>query len=311
MRTDLGLTQDAADDSAQDHEGLPDAAAAAAAAGGGRGEGEGGAAAADLSARPLGMEMLDAAVDALCCMLAPSTATQAVRGEGAGESGEETAGVVAVGTAAGAKEGAPSSALESGGGGGVHAEGGREEAAGSERGHESTVPVPQTPFLPRPRRHHLVLRLCGKVLASLAPPPPPPPPSSGGADGHPATATPSPRGEVPPVPEPGTPSAPGDTKDAAGTTAGMPVNSGADGGEGGSAVARREEGGTGGGGGRRDAMLRRIGDAHAAAAAAVLRGMGAAEGAAIVAFEEEVRQSDRERERERGKGQNMGDFSTR
>ncbi|CAM9765911.1 unnamed protein product [Ectocarpus sp. 4 AP-2014] len=313
VRTDLGLTQDAADDSAQDHERLPDAAAAgtgaadgqpnggyaeeggqqtaaAAAAEAGGGEGEGGAAAADLSARPLGMEMLDAAVDALCCMLAPSTATQAVRGEGAGESGEETAGVVTVGTAAGAKEGAPSSALESEGGGGVHPEGGREEAAGSERGHESTVPVPPTPFLPRPRRHHLVLRLCGKVLASLAPPPPPPSPSSGGADGDPATATPSPRGEVPPLPEPGTPSASGDTEDAAGTAAGMPVNSVADGGEGGSALARREEGGAGGGGGRRDAMLRRIGDAHAAAAAAVLRGMGAAEGAAIVAFEEEIRE---------------------
>ncbi|CAN0492748.1 unnamed protein product [Ectocarpus sp. 12 AP-2014] len=315
VRTDLGLTQDAAEDSAQYHEGLPDAGAAgtgaadgqpnggyaeeggqktaagAAAAGAGGGEGEGGAAAADLSARPLGMEMLDAAVDALCCMLAPSTATQAVRGEGAGESGEETAGVVAVGTAAGAKEGAPSSALESGGGGGVHPEGGREEAAGSDRGHKSTIPVPPTPFLPRPRRHHLVLRLCGKVLASLAPPPPPPPPSSGGADGDPATATPSPRGEMPPLPEPGTPSAFGDAEDAAGTAAGMPASSGADGGEGGSVVARTEEGGTGGGGGgRRDAMLRRIGDAHAAAAAAVLRGMGAAEGAAIVAFEEEIRE---------------------
>ncbi|CBJ32244.1 conserved unknown protein [Ectocarpus siliculosus] len=306
VRTDLGLTQDAAEDSAQDHEGLPGAAAAGTGAADGQpnggcaeeekqqtaaGEGEGGAAssaaraaapapAVDPSARPLGMEMLDAAVDALCCMLAPSTATQAVGGEGAGESGEETTGVVAVGTAAGTKEGAPSSALGSGGGAGVHPEGGRKEAAGSERGHESTVPVPPTPFLPRPRRHHLVLRLCGKVLASLAPPPPPAPPSSGGADGDPATVTPSPRGETPPVPEPGTPSASGGTEDAAGTAAGMPVNSAADGEEGASAVVRREEGGTGGGGGRRDAMLKRIGEAHAAAAAAVLRGMGAAEGAA-------------------------------
>ncbi|CAM9962898.1 unnamed protein product [Ectocarpus fasciculatus] len=200
VRTDLGLTQDAADEPAQDHEGQSDAAAAAgtgAADGqpnGGcaeegqqtaAGEGEGGAAssaaraaaaaaAADPSARPLGMEMLDAAVDALCCMLAPSTATQAVGEKGARRSGEETAGAVTVGRAAGAKEGAPSSALKGEGAGRVvPPEGGREEAAGSERGHESVIPVPPTPLFPRPRRHHLVLRLCGKVLASLAPPPPP------------------------------------------------------------------------------------------------------------------------------------------
>ena len=71
------------------------------------------------------------------------------------------------------------------------------------------------------------------------------------------------------------------------------------------AVAEKErEGGVEGEGegGRRDAVLRRIGAAHAAAAEAVLRGMEGAEGASIVAFEEEVRcQGEHSRESRTGR----------
>lgn len=263
--------------------------------------------------RPLGVGILDSAVDALCCMLAPSAAeVQAVEDGGVGEErgvGVDTisGGIVAVENDGVTKEAA-----------------GEEEEAGGpvdgvdHRAHEgtylatpssSTVP-PSPPSIrvpsPRPRRHHLVLRLCGKVLASLAPPQPPPPTADssfspaggvgggGGSGGVGNAAVPQREGEQ----EPSAEGSHGEVLAGGGEGAGgkVCVHSGSEGVSGREEVGVEEaerlysgEAGAGAGGGRRDAVLRRIGAAHSAAAEVVLRGMGDAESASIVAFEEEVR----------------------
>ncbi|CAM9927877.1 unnamed protein product, partial [Scytosiphon promiscuus] len=80
VRTDLGLarvsTEDPADDGfpAHDPDGPPDAAASPPAPARTGTTAEAAAGAGDASLRPLGVGILDSAVDALCCMLAPSAA---------------------------------------------------------------------------------------------------------------------------------------------------------------------------------------------------------------------------------------------
>eukprot|EP00903_Cladosiphon_okamuranus_P012477 g11683.t1 len=235
VRTDLGLAQASAGEDfangfpAHDHEGLTDATNAAANPSGGGGgddddpsnQAQGAAAEAaeaeavpsaatkaeQESMRPLGMEILDAAVDALCCMLAPSAAAQTTETEArttaiAAQSADRRA-------PAGSGAGTP----------GVSGTRGSKTAGSTfEKGQDV--------------------------------------PKKAGAEGG-----------------------------------GVPGSLGGQGqGEEASGGAEGSDGGTGGGQRRRDTVLRRIGDAHAAAAAAVLRGMGEAEAVSIVAFEEEIRE---------------------
>lgn len=370
MRTDLGLAQDPtnADHSADNfssHEGNGTV-------GGGEADGtsccNSGATReqscppplGDASMRPLGPEILDAAVDALCCLLAPGGAATSgfTVGGGVVRQGE----AVVEGGAAGGNEGGLTGAV----GGGV-AEGGR----GS--GVSFSVVTPSPCSSSRPRRHHLVLRLCGKVLASLAPSAPRETLADGGrrplaADGLPsgwpmgAVMEPVEEGDedeampaaactaadpvVPAAASPASTPAPAAIGDAFDDQTSLPLiprssqakpeaapasdsdsatdsivdqerreeydeersRTIADDGrarcvldtghpecvisgevEATGALGEGAESRGGEGGGRRETVLRRIGDAHAAAAAAVLEGMGDAEGASIVAFEEEVR----------------------
>lgn len=311
----------------------------------------------DASMRPLGPEILDAAVDALCCLLAPGGAVTSGFTVGGSVVRQGNTGVE--GGAAGGSEGGSTGTV----GGGV-------ADAGRGSGVPFSVISPSPCSSSRPRRHHLVLRLCGKVLASLAPSAPRATLADGGQrplaadklssgwamgavmepveegdeeEAVPAAActaadpvvpaaaaAPSPvaigdafdeRTSLPLIPRssPAKPeAAPASDSDSvtdsivdqerreeydeerSGTVAdegharcvldtGDPecvVN-----GEGEATVALGEGAESRGreGGGRRETVLRRIGDAHAAAAAAVLEGMGDAEGASIVAFEEEVR----------------------
>lgn len=110
-----------------------------------------------------------------------------------------------------------------------------------------------------PRRHHLVIRLCGKVLESLAPPPLPSSPSLAGANDDISTLKASNRESI----------------EGASGRAGSAEEK---------EVAERKASEL------RATVLRQIGKAHSAAAALVLTGVGETEGAScIVVFEEEVK----------------------
>lgn len=251
--------------------------------------------------RPLDPEILEVAVDALCFLLAPG---------GAPSSGTSVVKAKAVAAGGGAVK---------------------------RRGHRASVPpISSLSFVPpvaaRPRRHHLVLRLCGKVLASLAPRASvaaatvaPPWPATD-AVVHPAAAV-STKSDVPETQggsagvvadavvgsRPSATAAIGVSAAASRIQENGAVSAGvlsrpslSDQGPPGPVTATRMGKKDDADGAkdhgrvsndakdseincRRETVLRRIGDAHAAAAEAVLNGMGDAEGASIVAFEEEVR----------------------
>ena len=149
-----------------------------------------------------------------------------------------------------------------------------------------------------PRRHHLVLRLCGKVLASLAPPPSTSPDQDFGNPNVNMNAHVNLRQSAATAATGALP-----TIDEQRRTGGMEEGDGRGNlalddpeAKGSASFARREAAAASDGmalrkaSGQRETVLRRIGEAHSAAAAMVLRGLGGAEGAScVVVFEEEVR----------------------
>ena len=148
-----------------------------------------------------------------------------------------------------------------------------------------------------PQRQHLVLRLCGKVLASLAPPPSTSPDQDFGTlnatmDAHVnlrQSAGTAATGALPTIDE---------QRCTGGMEEGdMRRNLALDDLEGkySASFARRETAAGSGGAlrkasGQRGTVLKRIDETHSATAATALRGLGGAEGAScVVVFEKEVR----------------------
>lgn len=177
IKTDLGLAQDPCQQ--EDHDGFsafennPDASApnnarseetaGTGAPGAGPLSSPGGE---DASMRPLQPEILDPVLDALCNMLAPVGDTGGLS-EAVDQDSEDVIGALsdtegsgAIRTAAEGRAGSPTASAASD----TDGQGRREGAVPWSSSGVATPPS-------RPRRHHLVLRLCGKVLASLAPPP--------------------------------------------------------------------------------------------------------------------------------------------
>lgn len=313
----------------------------------------------DPSLTPLAPEVLDSAVDALCCLLTPSASPssnpEAIKGVRQGSvktassaatvviaNAPRSAGKPLAGSGSGEGITGPGSMRSQGDSGGMVVGGGNQRsvknggAADGDGGDVGSGKIgakramsyrrPASGASP-PRRHHLVLRLCGKVLASLARPSAAADDdddddrggspalvggdgeaeTGGGADSLPSAS----QGQQAQLAENRhTDESPITTAAAAMQTG--PTVAGHDpeikatgscdvgtaradqivaaaGREGGEAAAGAEQRRSGSERRRRDTVLRRVGEALATAAEAVLSRMGDAEGASIVAFEEEVR----------------------
>lgn len=296
-------------------------------------------------ARRLGPEILDYAVDALCCVLAPFVPPDADVDADAGadqnqnqerQFNDSPDGTALTLPSEASSEADDEEALDSAGSGGV--EGAMDDdTSSSEDGWTPTVGAGggrlslgsygsfmhvsgslgkarrslSPSKLPRPRRHHLVLRLCGKVLASLARPSTTS--SSSGKDGERRQSWSRAAGSscsdetlgdnaaiVSEDPPAGVSAAQpaaarchqngndcenaesfvGLSEDARTQHGNPPQEKAGIGEREGEAVERR----------RLDKVLGRVGEALTTAAKAVMSWMEGAEGASIVAFEEEVRE---------------------